>query len=74
MADCKCHNCGEAGHIQWICPKVVQLTSGKSTAELNYYNCRTKGHVGMNCPSLYAEVVVVPEGWGYLVDKLGVAG
>ena len=34
MADRKCHNCREGGHIQWNCPKLVQLTSSKSTADL----------------------------------------
>jgi len=68
VADRKCHNCGETGHIQWNCPKLVRTVSGTAgrpaAAEVKCYNCGTKGgHLAMNCPSLYAGVVV-PEGGG----------
>ena len=71
VADRKCHNCGETGHIQWNCPKLVRTVSGTAgrptAAEVKCYNCGTKGHLAMNCPSLYAGVAV-PEGEGYPVD------
>ena len=50
MADQKCHNCGEMGHIQWNCPKLVRTVSGTAgrpvAAEVKCYNCGTKGAPG----------------------------
>ena len=56
---CKCHSCGQEGHLALTCPKKTEPpkepTPGISTSvnARKCYNCQQKGHIAHDCPSAY---------------------